>query len=127
MQWPWVSRAATDKLIGLLERRIEQLEAERTVLYDRLGLIGLGGPLFVKDAQVEPPDEPEEPELVDPYESIKRLHALRGNPRQWRQEKRRQIAESLKPPTVARIPDMSKIASVNAAMDAAEELGRKKA
>lgn len=129
--WPFVSRSAHEAITSPMEVQIEELKTERKLLLDRLGVLGLGGPLFTK---VEPPDEPEEEEkqeLVDPDELIKRIRALRGNPRAQRAEIRRQAAEAERnkyaPPSVARIPDPSKVANINAAMDAAEAQGRRKA
>lgn len=112
-----------------MEVQIEELKAERKVLYDRLGVLGLGGPLFTT---VEPPDEPEEEEpqeLVDPNDLINRIRALKGNPRAQRAEIRKQAAEAErnKYPSVARIPDPSKLANINASFEAAEKIGRKHA
>lgn len=129
MRWPWTS--TEDLAMLLLREQVAELKAERKVLYDRLGVLGLGGPLFTT---VEPPDEPEEEEpqeLVDPDELIKRIRALKGNPRAQRAEIRRQAAEAERnkyaPPSVARIPDPTKVANINASFEAAEAQGRRKA
>ena len=129
MRWPWISRSAHEAITGLMQTQIEELKAERTVLYDRLGLIGLGGPLFDKPTQVEEPEPEPEPELVDPNKQLNELLAVRRYPAMLKKVVQRQVMEAARernsPPSVAWIPDSK--ARVKAAMDQAEAAGRKQA
>ena len=134
---PWVPRSTHEESTALLqaqivrlEAQVVRLEAERVVLYDRLGLMGLGGPLFTVPA-VALETEPEEvPDLVDPDELRKKLLAMRI-PSRRRAEVKRLVEEEYRKrgtvPPVAWVAVAEAEARVTAAMDAAEAEGRKQA
>lgn len=111
-----------------MEVQIKEFKAERKVLYDRLGVLGLGGPLFTT---VEPPDEHEEEEtqeLVDPEEEFNRLKAkFRRRPSRLAdaltRKAQRDRARADMTPSVKWIPKVD----MNAALDEAEVIGSKQA
>ena len=109
--------------MGLLSSQVTELKAERTLLLDRLMTIGGIGPLTTGNVQQEVSEEEEEtPEL----DEMQKLMNMRRRPSQLAaaltRKSRRDHARRFDPPSVARIPDLSKI---NAALDEAEALGKK--
>jgi hypothetical protein len=123
MKFPWISRAAHEVVVESLQAQIAEMKEERRVLLDRLATIGLGGPLFhlpsqeVQSAQPEP--DPEAAELA--Y-----IQSLGRTPSKlaayWTKKAFRDAARPFGTPSVARIPDMSKM---NEALDQAEQAGKK--
>src|SRR5437867_1290629 len=82
MMFPWISRGAHVAMLDMLRVQISELTAERRVLLDRLGVLGLGGPLFALAGEQEPGVE-EDAEAVDAAASeIEQLLRLRRRPSQ---------------------------------------------
>jgi hypothetical protein len=116
-------------IVKQLTSQVSDLTAERKLLLDRLATIGLGGPIFsLPSSQDLSPSTEIEEELIDPNAEIERIIAMRRRPSKMAQAVtnhfKREFNKINSGPSVARIPDLSKI---NAALDAAEQQGRKQA
>jgi hypothetical protein len=104
-------------MIDLLATQVADLREERKILMDRLATLGLGGPLFRKEVAEEQEKEPEQEELIDPFQEERDLRArYRHRPSRLIEElerlQRRRARTGGKPPWTP-----SKIASV---LDATE-------
>lgn len=79
MRWPWIARDSHDETVKLLQEQIAEMKAERKVIYDRLALLGLGGPLFhlptPEEAKAEQDEEEEKEEAA--AKEYARLRAMR--------------------------------------------------
>jgi hypothetical protein len=130
MRWPWISRLSHEQIVTLLTSQVSDLRREREILLDRLGTIGLGGPLYnLPSQQDSSPNTEEEEELIDPNEEVKSLIArFRHRPSRLASAITRKNVRDYNKlwvgPSVAWVPDASK---AMAALDAAEELGKKQA
>lgn len=115
MRFPWISRLSHEEMVGELKLTISELKDERKVLYDRLALLGLGGPLFhiPIEPEQEPDTEPTEEEL-----DAQKLLAMKHRPSQAAAFLTRKMQRPQRPSGVARV------AQVNAALDQAEQLGK---
>ena len=82
MRWPFVSRVSHDERIADLKAQIADLKQERLVLLDRLGLIGLGGPMFhlPTPEEVKIAEQVESKAEQDAAREIERIHSLRFTP-----------------------------------------------
>lgn len=115
MRFPWISRLSHEEMVGDLKLSISELKAERTVLYDRLALLGLGGPLF--HIPVEPEQEPDT-EPTEEEQFAQRLLASKHRPSQAAALITKRMQRPQRPSGVAMV------AKVNAALDQAEQLGK---
>lgn len=125
MRWPWVSRTAYE----LLAADVAELKAERRLLLDRLAVLGLGGTLYSEP--LEPATDAsasrEEEAAEDSNETLEEMLRLRRRPAKLADALTRRLrrAESnqMPGPRVAWIPEGD---AVTAALDHAEELGRRR-
>lgn len=106
-------------MMGLLTSQLSELKAERTILLDRLALLGLGGTLFSSPSlQDSSPATEVEEELTEEEQEQRYMSSLRPSMRarfkQW-QMKRDQYK-------VNRGPG---VAYINAALDQAEAAGKR--
>jgi hypothetical protein len=126
MRFPWISRSLHEEMMGLVRQQLEQVELERRVLLDRLGTLGLGGPLFsLAGSEVSSVSEEAE-ELVDPEaEEIEQLMKSRRRPSKLAdaltRKAYRDFSRGQSGPSVKWLP---KADAVNAALDEAEALGK---
>jgi hypothetical protein len=127
MKLPWISRSAHDALVALLSAEVRELKDERRLLLDRLAVFGLGGPIFQIFAQ-EGTADPEVPKLADPAgEMLEELMRLRRRPSKLAdaltRNAFREYSKRGAGPRVAWVPAATE--KVNAALDAAEEQGKR--
>lgn len=126
---PWVSRSAHQETVAILRDQIDDLRAERKLLLDRLGSIGLGGPIYnpvtVPVAYAtEAPEEEEEEDLIDPEgDMLALLMQYKNRPSKLaaaltRMGRASQSGQSVQK-QVAWLPQKS--AAVTAALDSAEQ------
>jgi hypothetical protein len=120
MRFPWISRSSHEEMMGLVKGQVEELGRERKVLLDRLGTLGLGGPLFSLDASGDSSSPSESEELVDPEaEEIEQLMKSRRRPSK--------LADAL---TRKKYRDYNRAQSgagvkwINTALDEAEAVGK---
>jgi hypothetical protein len=112
-------------MMGLVRQQLEELGTERRVLLDRLGTLGLGGPLFSSvGSEDSSTTEPEE--LVDPEaDEIELLMKSRRRPSKLAdaltRKAYRDFSRGQSGPSVKWVP---KADAVNAALDEAEALGK---
>lgn len=115
-------------ITALLTSQVSDLKREREILLDRLGTIGLGGPLFSGPSQQDSLQSTEaEEEAISAEEMhLATLERLKRTPSKLAayltRHATQQARRPLRGPSVALIPDMTK---VNAALDQAEALGKK--
>jgi hypothetical protein len=94
-------------IVSLLQAQIAEMREERKVVYDRLGAIGLGGPLFHQPpAEIEVAEQEPEPDPEKDAESvIQRLLALKRRPsklaealtrRNWREHNKAKVGPTVK-------------------------------
>jgi hypothetical protein len=115
-------------MMDLLTSQIADLKEERQILLDRLATLGLGGPLFSApswtDSSESTADEPTDPDA----EEIEKLMKSRRRPskladaltrKAYRDYNRARSGPSVK--------WIAKVDAVTAALDQAEESGRKQA
>jgi len=125
-----MSRSLHDEMMLLVNSQVSDLKHERKILLDRLATIGLGGPLFNSPSpQDSSPNMAQEEESISEEEAelahINRLKRKPSTLAAYLTHKMARDARKLdRGPSVARMHDLSK---VNAALDAAEELGKKQA
>ena len=82
MRWPlFISTYCHESIVNALTSQVSDLRREREILLDRLGTIGLGGPLFTLPqlSDSSPNTEPEA-ELTEEQTTIQRVLALRRRP-----------------------------------------------
>jgi hypothetical protein len=114
--------------MDLLASQVADLKAERQILLDRLATLGLGGPLYSSPYWADVPESTAD-EPVDPdAEETERLMKSRRRPskladaltrKAYRDYNRAQSGPSVK--------WIAKVDAVAAALDQAEESGRKQA
>jgi hypothetical protein len=126
MRLPWISRSAHEAIVGIWIAQLAELKEDRKLLLDRLATLGLGGPLYQVPA-AEDPTEGEPVELADPEgEMIEELMRLRRRPAKLAdaltRNAYRDYGKRGTGPKVAWVPAVAK---VNAALDAAEEQGKR--
>jgi hypothetical protein len=129
MRWPWfISIYSLESIVNPLLLQLSELKEERKVLLDRLGTIGLGGPLFSLPSQQDSSaNMVTEAESIEDAEAAELAHiqSLRRTPSKmaaYLTRKAYRDANTInRGPSVARIPDMSKI---NDALDQAEAVGK---
>ncbi len=110
--------------MGLVRLQLSQMEQERRVLLDRLGTLGLGGPLFSSAASeeslVSEPEEVSDPEA----EEIEQLLKSRRRPSKLAdaltRKAYRDYNRGQSGPSVKWVPKVD----VTAALDEAEALGK---
>jgi hypothetical protein len=126
MRLPWISRSAHDEMMRLVTTQLDELIRERRLLIDRLGTLGLGGPLFSPlslddSSESEPATDPEADEIERLMKSRRRPSKLADalTRKAYRDYNRVQTG-----PSVKWIP---KVEAVTAALDEAEALGKKQA
>lgn len=131
MRWPWgTTRASHEAMILLLTSELSSLREERKLLLDKLLTIGGIGPLYSSpQPQDSSPSSPEEEESISAEEMhLATLERLKRTPSKLAayltRHATQQARRPLRGPSVALIPDMTK---VNAALDQAEALGKKQA
>lgn len=114
-----------------LTSQLSEVKAERSILLDRLATIGLGGPLFnlptSQDSSLS--TEPEE-ELTEDEQEKNYIRSLRPSQRAHYIElkARRDRNKINRGPDIAYIaPDPVQVASVTAALDQAEQVGKRSA
>lgn len=130
MKMPWTSRSAHREIVAFLTREVGELRAERRLLLDRLAVLGFGGPLYSESA--DPATDPsalgEEEVAEDSDEALDEMLRLRRRPAKLADALTRRLrrAESnqIPGPRVAWIPEGD---AITAALDHAEELGRRRA
>lgn len=128
MRWPlFISTYSHEQIVNALTSQVSDLKREREILLDRLGTIGLGGPLFSLPSQPDSlPNTEAEEELTEQAAELAHLRSLRRTPSKmaayYTQKAFKDAQRMYNGPSVARIPDMSKI---NEALDQAEEMGKK--
>jgi hypothetical protein len=125
---PWISRSNHEEMMQLLTSQLSELKAERTILLDRLALLGLGGTLFnLPSSPASSLDTETEAEVIDPAEeALQRIMNIRQPSKRAdaiTRYERQQARAPFRPPSVARIPQMK----VTQALDAAEAMGKKQA
>jgi hypothetical protein len=128
VKWPFVSRAAYD----LLTVDVTELKAERRILLDRLAMLGLGGPLYAAPlATGATEDETDKSLSTEPSteeDVLDELLRLRRRPAKLAEALTRSLRRKQeKRPASSRIAWIAEGDPVNAALDRAEELGRKTA
>ncbi len=125
MMFPWMARGAHLEMVGLLREQIAELHAERRVLLDRLGVLGLGGPLFALAGEQEPGVD-EDAESVDEAASeIEQLLRLRRRPSQLAEALTRKAQrEQRKGPAGPRVSWVPAAESINQVLDQAEAAGK---
>ncbi len=126
MKWPFISRSSHEAIVALLRVQVDELKAERTVLYDRLARLGLGGELFKVPDYVQEPEPEEQPETMD--ERIEKILAMRRRPTLMQRAIRNLAMEEMKKRGMG--PDVSWVPAaqdVTAMLDQAEAEGRKQA
>ena len=114
--------------MGLVKLQVEQLGSERRVLLDRLGTLGLGGPLFSSVGSEDSSVPPEHEELRDPEaDEIEQLMKSRRRPSKLAdaltRKAYRDFSRGQSGPSVKWVP---KTDAVNAALDEAEALGKRR-
>ena len=113
MTWPFIARSSHEAIVRLLQEQVSELKAERTVLIDRLGAIGLGGPLF--KVPVEPVEEAEaEEEEQTIQDRINEILAQKRRPSLMAQAIKKLARDEQRKPKISWVP------STVAALDAAE-------
>jgi hypothetical protein len=128
MKLPWISLKLHNAIVILLSTQVQELKDERRLLLDRLATLGLGGPIF----RIPAPEEveaTETPELADPEgDMIEELMRLRRRPAKLAdaltRNAYRDYGKRAAGPKVAWVPAVAK---VNAALDEAEEQGKRTA
>ena len=107
--------------MGLLATQLSEMKAERTILLDRLALLGMGGPLFnLQPSQDSLPVTEVEEELTEEEQDQRVIASLRRTPSklakfiEWKQRRDRN--------KINRGPD---VAYINAALDQAEAAGKR--
>ena len=120
MRIPWISRDSHLEMMGILTAQITELTAERKVLLDRLGTLGLGGPLFsVPSATEAVADDEIETDVDAAAAELEQLLRLRRRPSQLAEALTRKAhRDAHKPPTSPRV------SWVNAELDQAEAAGK---
>lgn len=125
MSLPWISRSAHREIAAFLSGEIGELKAERRLLLDRLAMLGLGGPLYNEPVRAA---VPEEEDVADDGEEAlaEQMSRLRRRPAKMAdaltRHLRRTEGRQTPGPRVAWIPEGD---AVTAALDHAEELGRR--
>lgn len=118
MKWPWIARDSHDETVKLLQDRIVEMQEERRLLYDRLALIGLGGPLFHLPSAEEIKAEQEENDTKEDEagQELNRLRSMHGSQRAAAITRKNQRAHN------SRMRAASRFAM--SAIDEAETLGK---
>ena len=119
MRWPWVARDSHDETVKLLQEQIADMRAERKVIYDRLGALGLGGPLFHLPTPEEQPAAEEE--LTEEEQEQIYIRSLRPSQRAHYLERKmkRDLNKINRGPDVAFItPEPQQVARVTEAFEA---------
>jgi hypothetical protein len=116
-----------ENIVKQLTLQVSDLKREREILLDRLGTIGLGGPLFnLPPQQDSSPSTGAEEESIDPEAAI--IQSLSRTPSKlaayYTRKAFREANRRFEQPSVARIPDMSRITEQ---LNEAEALGKKQA
>lgn len=128
MKWPFVSRAAYE----LLAADVAELKAERRILLDRLAMLGLGGPLYAEplatSATEDETDTSLSGEASTEEDVLNELLRLRRRPAKLAEALTRSLRRTQETrPASSRIAWIAEGDPVDAALDRAEELGRKTA
>jgi hypothetical protein len=129
MRFPLISRSSHEEAMQLLTSQVSDLKHEREILLDRLGTIGLGGPLFNGASQPDSsPSTAQEADQTEEEIELAHIRSLQRTPSKlaayMTRKAHRDAQRMYNGPSVARIPDLSRI---NEALDQAEELGKKQA
>ena len=118
---PWIARSSHEAIVRLLQDQIvgakaelAELKAERTVLYDRLGSLGLGGPLFKVPAEQQEAEQVEEPETME--DRINQILAQKRRPGFLARAIKKLAIEEMN----KRGPEVKWVPSTVAALDEAE-------
>lgn len=127
---PWVSRSSHEEVTSLLTLQLSELKAERSILLDRLALLGLGGTLFsLPSSQDSSPAMEPEKELTEEQQEQRYEESLRRTPSKlahWREFKaRRDRNKVYRGPDVAYItPEPQQVAKVTDALEQAEQAAK---
>jgi hypothetical protein len=124
---PWISRSSHEAIVNLLTSQLSEQKAERTILLDRLALLGLGGTLFsLPPSQDSSPATEAEEELTEEEQDRLTMESLRRTPSklakfiEWKMKRDRN--KIYRGPDVAYItPEPQQVAKVNAALEQAEQ------
>src|ERR1700733_15739964 len=118
MRLPWISRSSHQEMIALVTTQVGELTQERKVLLDRLATLGLGGPLF---SSASSDDSSETTDPVDPeVEEMESLMKSRRRPSKLADALTRKAYRDYN-----RVQTGAHVKWVAAALDEAEELGKK--
>ena len=114
-----------EALVAQLQAEAVELKEERKLLWDRLGAIGLGGPLFhIPPPEVQAAAQEEDAQAAE----LAYIQSLSRTPSKlaayYTKKAFRDAQSRFEPPSVARLPDLSKI---NERLDNAEAEGKKQA
>jgi hypothetical protein len=128
MRWPWIARTSHDETVKLLQEQIAEMRAERKVIYDRLALLGLGGPLFhlptPEEVKAEQEEENEKEEAA--AQELARLKAMRPSQRAaFITRKNQRDFRSIGRAAAAWVPPTPEAAKVAMEIDQAEKLGER--
>lgn len=132
MMLPWVARSAHRELMALLREEIGELKAERRLLLDRLAVLGLGGALYAAEssetAETAATQEADAEVVSETQDFAEELLRLRRRPAKLAdaltRNMRRTQSHQHPGPRIAWIPEGD---PVQAALDRAEEMGRRSA
>lgn len=130
MNMPWMSRSAHQEITAFLTQEVGNLRAERRLLLDRLAVLGLGAPLYSEATEPAVDSFPlrEEEVAEDSDGALEEMLRLRRRPAKLAdvltRRLRRAESSQMPGPRVAWIPEGD---AVTAALDHAEELGRRRA
>lgn len=132
MMLPWIASSAQRELLALLREEIVELKAERRLLLDRLAVLGLGGALYAAEssetAEAVASEEAGAEAVSETQDFAEELLRLRRRPAKLADALTRSMRRKQNHPhpgsRIAWIPEGD---PVQAALDRAEEMGRKSA